>query len=260
MKRFTSIVRPPPQNYASGLITHIPKPTTSNFALALRQWKNYCAILGEYSSVIYLPPLEDIAPDSHFVEDAVVSFSTSEEKVAILTNPGAPERKFEVQAIRNEIECSNLFDRIETIDQGGFDGGDVLKCTVSNRVYVGKTTRTCSESIQQLQTFLPDHDVIPVVTTKALHLKSCVTMLPRGEVIGFSPLVDAPEIYDQFIPMPEEQGAHIVVLNDNEVLMSEWAPESKRIISSLGYGVRTVDISEFEKMEGCVTCLSVRIR
>ena len=85
-------------------------------------------------------------------------------------------------------------------------------------------------------------------------------MLPRGEVIGFLPLVDAPEIYDQFIPMPEEQGAHVVVLNDGEVLMSEWATESKKIISSLGYGVKTVDISEFEKMEGCVTCLSVRVR
>ncbi|MFM7871866.1 MAG: N(G),N(G)-dimethylarginine dimethylaminohydrolase, partial [Actinomycetota bacterium] len=62
------------------------------------------------------------------------------------------------------------------------------------------------------------------------------------------------------LSMPEESGAHVVVLDDRTVLMAADAPRSADLVRSLGYEVICVDISEYEKLEGCVTCLSVRIR
>ena len=93
-----------------------------------------------------------------------------------------------------------------------------------------------------------------------LHLKSAVTALPDGTVIGYPPLVDEPTLFERFLPMPEESGAHVVVLDDRRVLLAADCPASAALIADLGYDVVTVDISEFEKLEGCVTCLSVRVR
>ena len=96
--------------------------------------------------------------------------------------------------------------------------------------------------------------------TKVLHLKSAVTALPDGTVIGYRPLVDDENVFRSFLDVPEEGGAHVVVLDDETVLMSAHAPRTAAILRDRGLTVVTVDISEFEKLEGCVTCLSVRVR
>ena len=67
-------------------------------------------------------------------------------------------------------------------------------------------------------------------------------------------------MWRNFLPMPEAEGGHVVVLSDDTVLMAASAPQSAELIRSLGYRVVTVDISEFEKLEGCVTCLSVLVK
>jgi dimethylargininase len=102
--------------------------------------------------------------------------------------------------------------------------------------------------------------VVPVAVTKVLHLKSAVTALPDGTVIGYEPLVDDKDIYDKFMAVPEEAGSHVVLLEDNKLLMSSRAPKTAAMLRDMGYGVVCVDIGEFEKLEGCVTCLSVRMR
>jgi dimethylargininase len=101
---------------------------------------------------------------------------------------------------------------------------------------------------------------VAVPTTKALHLKTAVTALPDGTVIGYLPLVDDPSIFDRFLAVPEAHGTAVVVLDAGTVLMSSAAPQSAALFENLGYTVITVGISEFEKLEGCVTCLSVRVR
>ncbi|MFC6343579.1 N(G),N(G)-dimethylarginine dimethylaminohydrolase, partial [Nocardioides hankookensis] len=93
-----------------------------------------------------------------------------------------------------------------------------------------------------------------------LHLKSAVTALPDGTVVGFAPLVDDPEAWDAFLPVPEEGGSHVVVLDGSSVLMATSAPLTRALFEERGLRVVAVDISEFEKLEGCVTCLSVRLR
>jgi dimethylargininase len=98
-----------------------------------------------------------------------------------------------------------------------------------------------------------------VPVTRVLHLKSAVTALPDGTVIGHLDDVDHPSLFPRFLAMPEH-GAAAVVLADDTVLMAASVPASVAVVENLGYRVVTVDISEFEKLEGCVTCLSVRLR
>ncbi|MGB0101679.1 MAG: N(G),N(G)-dimethylarginine dimethylaminohydrolase, partial [Nocardioides sp.] len=84
--------------------------------------------------------------------------------------------------------------------------------------------------------------------------------LPDGTVVGFEPLVDDPTRWPSFLPVPEEGGAHVVVLDDSTVLMATSAPATRAVYERRGLRVVAVDISEYEKLEGCVTCLSVRLR
>jgi dimethylargininase len=101
---------------------------------------------------------------------------------------------------------------------------------------------------------------VAVPLTKVLHLKSAVTALPDGSIIGYPPLVDDPGIFARFLPVPEESGAHVVLLGGDRLLMAADCPQSAALFADLGYAPVVVDISEFEKLEGCVTCLSVRLR
>jgi len=143
---------------------------------------------------------------------------------------------------------------------GRLDGGDVLK--VGSSVYVGLGSRTNREGIRQLSELVAPrgYQVITVPISKVLHLKSGVTALPDGTVVGYPPLVDAPHTYPAFLPVPEEHGTAVVDLGDETVLMSDDAPRTAELFRGRGLTVITVGISEFEKLEGCVTCLSVRLR
>jgi dimethylargininase len=136
----------------------------------------------------------------------------------------------------------------------------VLK--VGSTVYVGRTLRTDTVGIASLRRICAalGHTVVAVPTTKVLHLKSAVTALPDGTVIGYPPLVDDPGFWPHFRPMPEEPGSHVVDLGEGRLLMAASAPRSAELIADLGFTPIMVDISEFEKLEGCVTCLSVRLR
>jgi dimethylargininase len=102
--------------------------------------------------------------------------------------------------------------------------------------------------------------VVGVPVSRVLHLKSCVTALPDGTIVGFGPLVDDPGLWPSFVSVPEEIGAHVVVLDSSAVLMSSRAPATRAVFESRGLRVVTVDISEYEKLDGGVTCLSVRLR
>jgi dimethylargininase len=197
---------------------------------------------------------DDTLPDSVFVEDAVVMFGD----LAVVTNRAKPTRNPETIAAQKKVR--ELGFETTTISAGTLDGGDVLK--VGSRVYVGRSGTTDADAIEQLRTLLEPRGwtvtVIPV--TKALHLKSAITALPDGTIIGFGPVVDDPSIFENYLEMPEEPGAHVVVLDGETVLMSSAAPESAALRRERGLAVVTVGISEFEKLEGCVTCLSVRVR
>jgi dimethylargininase len=175
--------------------------------------------------VIDIEP-DDAHADGVFVEDTVVMFGD----IALLTRPGADSRRGEIDTTRAALERAGIeFAAIEA--PGTLDGGDVLK--VGHTVYVGQTLRTNAEGIRQMDALLAPRGwtVVPVEVTKVLHLKSGVTALPDGTVIGYPPLVDDPTIYPQFLAVPEEHGTAVVVLDENTVLMSA---DARRARSSSG--------------------------
>jgi dimethylargininase len=101
---------------------------------------------------------------------------------------------------------------------------------------------------------------VTVPRTNVLHLKTAITALPDGTIIGWEPALDDASIFPRFLAMPEESGAHVVLLGGDKVLVSSDCPRSVALLKSVGLEPVVVDISEFIKLEGCVTCLSVRLR
>jgi dimethylargininase len=249
-----ALVRRPSPRLADGLLTHLDrKPVDA--VLALRQWEAYVAALaGEGWEVTEVPPAED-CPDSAFVEDTVVVYGD----LAVVSRPGAVERRPETAG--TEQTLAGLGYRIARIEEPGtLDGGDVLKH--DGTVWVGLGGRTNQSGLDQLADLLGPlgAEVVGVPVKKVLHLKSAVTALPDGTVIGFEPLVDEVAAWERFQPVPEEPGSHVVILGGDTVLMSAAAPRSRALFEERGLRVVAVDIGEFEKLEGCVTCLSVRLR
>ena len=249
-----ALVRVPANNLAEGQVTHIDRVLVDT-DLAEEQWDAYVTALLENGwSTNEVEAAPELA-DSVFVEDAIVIFGD----LAVIARSGSEARRGEAAAVEATVSELGLdIARIEA--PGTLDGGDVLK--VGSTVYVGRGGRTNAEGIRQLRVILAGlgYSIVAVPTTKVLHLKSAVTALPDGTVIGYPPLVDDIAVFDRFLAVPEESGAHVVVLSEDTVLMAASAPQSAALIEDLGYTVVLVDISEFEKLEGCVTCLSVRIR
>lgn len=249
-----ALVRRPSPRLAEGLLTHIDRVPV-DLALAERQWEAYVAALqAEGWETVEVPPAPDCA-DSVFVEDTVVMYGD----LAVVTRPGADERKPETAGTEQVLR--DLGYRVAHVEAPGtLDGGDVLKH--DGTVWVGLGGRTNQAGIDQLAALLAPEGarVVAVPLTRALHLKSAVTALPDGTVVGWDPVVDDPDVWEAYLAVPEEPGAHVVLLDASTVLMSSAAPRTRELYEQRGLRVVAVDVSEYEKLEGCVTCLSVRLR
>jgi dimethylargininase len=247
------MVRRPSRRMADGIVTHVDR-TPVDVELAFEQHAGYVRALAAAGWTIHEVEPADELPDSAFVEDAVVAC----DGLAVLTRPGAPERLDEVAgAERAARELGLEIVRIEA--PGTLDGGDVLQ--VGETIYVGRGGRTNGDGIRQLRRHLATRDrtVVPIPLREVLHLKSAITALPDGTLIAADPgLIDASAL-PTLRPVPEEGGSHVVLLGRGAVLMAASAPRSAALFDDLGFDVEAVDISEFEKMAGCVTCLSVLV-
>lgn len=249
-----ALVRRPGPRLAEGLLTHLERVPV-DVDLARAQWEEYVAALHhEGWETVEVPPADD-CPDAVFVEDTVVVYAD----LAVLARPGAESRRPETAGTEQTLAAMGY--RVERIEAPGtLDGGDVLKHGA--RVWVGLGGRTNEQGAAQLGRLLaPLGAVVTAVpVTRVLHLKSAVTALPDGTVVGYPPLVDDPATWSTFAAVPEEPGSHVVLLDGGTVLMSSGAPRTREMFEARGLRVVAVDISEFEKLEGCVTCLSVRLR
>jgi dimethylargininase len=254
MDRRLALVRRPSPLLADGLVTHIERSPVDT-RLAQRQWQAYVdALVDQGWQVVEAPPA-DTHPDGVFIEDPVFVHRD----LAVLMRSGAEARRGETEGLAKVLSAQGY--RIAALeDPATMDGGDIL--THGDQVWVGVGGRTNQAGVDQLAALLGElgATVTGVPLTKVLHLKSAVTALPDGTVIGYEPLVDDPGTWPTFLAVPEEPGAHVVLLGDDRVLMSAAAPETAALLSERGLDVVTVDISEFERLEGCVTCLSVRLR
>ena len=249
-----ALVRRPSPRLAEGLITHIERVPV-DAELAARQWQEYVdALIDAGWDCVEVPAIDD-CPDGVFVEDTMVVCRD----LAVIARAGADERRPEAAEAERTVAAQGY--RIARITEPGtLDGGDVLK--IGSTVYAGLGGRTNQAGIDQLRGFLEPlgAEVVTVPVQKVPHLKSAVTALPDGTVIGYEPLVDDPAAFPTYLAVPEEAGSHVVLLGEDRLLMAASAPKSAELFRSLGYRPVVVDISEFEKLEGCVTCLSVRLR
>ncbi|MEO6652444.1 MAG: dimethylargininase [Ilumatobacteraceae bacterium] len=249
-----ALVRRPGPFLDEGLLTHQHRVPV-DVELATQQWERYVDALREAGWVITEVEPADDCPDAVFIEDAVVLF----DDLAVVTRPGAPSRQPETEAAERAAQSLGVEVAVITAP-ATLDGGDVLK--IGRTAYVGVGGRTDDAAIGQLTALLEPRGwtVVDVPITKVLHLKSAVTALPDGTVVGYPDLVDDTDAFPSFLAVPEPAGAHVVLLDDNTLLMAADAPLSATMFRDLGHVVVEVDISEFEKLEGCVTCLSVRHR
>ncbi|SMQ72402.1 dimethylargininase [Plantibacter sp. VKM Ac-1784] len=251
--RRIALVRMPASNLAEGLVTHLER-TPIDTELADKQWDAYVAAFDAAGWDTTEVSWADQLADSVFIEDAVIVIGD----VAVVTRPGAESRRPEVVAA--ETTARELGLRIHRIEgEGTLEGGDVLR--VGTTVYVGRSGRTNAEGVRQLRAILAPlgFDVVAVPVTTALHLKSTVTALPDGTVLVHPDLVEDPSFFGRHLVVPEREGVAVVELAEDTVLISAAAPKTAALLEDRGYTVVQVDISEFEKLEGCVTCLSVRV-
>jgi dimethylargininase len=247
----TGLVRQPSSRLAEGIVTHISR-TPVDVALARAQHADYADALAASGWMVRQAPAADDRPDSVFIEDAVVIC----EDLAVLTRPGAPARRAEVGGVAQAVRSLGL--RTACIEEPGtLEGGDVLQA--GHTVYVGRGGRTNGAGIRQLRELLAPlgRTVIAVPLGKVLHLKSAVTALPDGTFLLLPQLVPA-GLFPAVRPVEEEEGGcHVVPLGEDRVLIAASAPRTVEFLDDVGFTPVVVDISEFEKLEGCVTCLSV---
>ena len=247
----TALVRAPAASLADGIVTHIERVPVDLDA-ARRQHAAYVMALEASGWAVHAVDPAPDHPDSVFVEDTVVVVDS----LAVLTRPGAPERRGEVEAVEQVVRGLGL--DVVRVEAGSLDGGDVLQ--VGRTVYVGRGGRTDGAGIRSLRDHLEPtgRTVVPVSLRAVLHLKSAVTALPDGTCIGLRDLVDTAP-FPTWRDAPEEAGSHVVPLGGGRLLMASSAPATAAWLDDLGFDVVIVEIGEFEKLEGCVTCLSVLV-
>jgi dimethylargininase len=251
-ERGIALVRRPSPRLAEGIVTYIHR-TPVDVELAQRQHAAYVDALAAHGWRIHPVPPADECPDSAFVEDTTVVCGD----LAVVTRPGADVRQPETVAVAETLRALGL--TVATIEQPGtLDGGDVLQ--VGTTLYIGHGGRTNDEGIRQLAEHVAPRgrSVVAVPLEKVLHLKSAVTALPDGTVLTWGDLVD-PAPFPQRLAVPEESGAHVVPIGGTDLLIAASAPATAKKLADLGYTPVVVDISEFERLEGCVTCLNVLI-
>ncbi|PZG15213.1 dimethylargininase [Nonomuraea aridisoli] len=242
-----ALVRKPGPRISEGIVTHLQREPVDAGRAAAQHDAYVAALAAAGWRPVYVPSADDL-PDAPFVEDTLVVSG----RLAVLTRPGAVERRPEVDSVAQAVRDLGM-KAVRIARPGTLDGGDVLQSGPT--VYVGRSARTNAQGITQLAALLPERTVVPVELSGVLHLKSAVTALPDGTLIGDPRHVDLPGL---LVP-EEEAGAHVVPLGGDRVLLAASAPRTAAALEKRGLAVTTVDISEYEKLEGCVTCLSVLV-
>jgi len=203
--------------------------------------------------VTVLPPLPGF-PDAYFVEDAAVVTPA----IAVITRPGAPSRRGEIESI--EMVLAQLLPVARIEPPGTLDGGDVLR--VENRFYIGRSVRTNDSGARQLGRILDKHGyegrVVPV--GPGLHLKSSVNTLGGRNLVfaAGAPFRDAFADCRSIVLGPGDDYAANTLWINGTLLVPFGFPEARGEIGRLSLPVIEVAMSEMRKMDGGLTCLSLR--
>jgi len=251
-----AILRRPAANFADGLTTGLlGKP---EFAKAAQQYQSYCDALARCGVTLTILEADPAHPDSTFVEDTAVLT----EKQAILTRPGAKSRQGEVSNMRGPLrEFFSLFAEIEA--PGTVDGGDI--CEAEKHFFIGLSQRTNENGGRQLAEILAGggytSSFVDIREMKSLlHLKSGIAYIGRNRLVVTEEMASRKEFaeYDLIrVKAEESYAANCIRVNDH-VLIPSGSPMLKSDLEHLGYSVIPLEMSEFQKMDGGLSCLSLR--
>jgi dimethylargininase len=255
--RFTrAIVRPPSSNFADGLTSvALGKP---DFALAIAQFAQYCAALERCGLQLVTLPEDAAHPDATFVEDTAVLSA----RCNVITRPGAPSRAGETAAIGAALAVL----KIKTVaieSPGTLDGGDI--CEAGEQFFIGVSKRTNWDGAQQLAASLEKAGYSTACIDireepDILHLKSGIASLGDNRIVAIDSLAGHHALRKHEIvrvAAGEEYAANCVRVNDH-VLIAAGFPKVAQSLAKRGYDSIVLDMSEFQKMDGGLSCLSLR--
>jgi dimethylargininase len=255
--RYTrAIVRPPATTFAQGITSSGLGPP--DLDLALEQHEAYCRALERLGVSIQRLPPDPAFPDSTFVEDAAIVTG----KEAILTRPGAPSRAGEVASLGDAL--ARWFPELDRITPPGtLDGGDV--CEAGSHFFIGLSHRTNKEGAAQLEAGLAGRGLVSSVIDirklpGMLHLKTGLSWLGGRRLLAWPSLAGHQALRGWEVveaPKGEEYAANCIGVNGALIVASGF-PRTAALLRGLGHEVVAVDMSEYRKMDGGVSCLSVR--
>lgn len=249
-----AILRRPGPDFAAGITTAgLGLPDLARMTAQHEAYADALRALGlEVQVLDALPGF----PDAYFVEDVAVVVP----EVAIVTRPGAPPRSGETEAIVPALARHRRIARLHP--PAKLDGGDVL--VVGRTVFAGLSERSNEEGVRQLSTLLQPHGyrTVPVPVTRGLHLKSSVNAIGddallvaeryrgRAEFAGFRQIA---------VEEAEEPACNTLLVNGT-LLTPAGFPRTRRALEAIGVPVIELDVSEARKMDGGLTCMSLRLQ
>ena len=257
MTKFNNvIVRRPCKAVCEG-ITSAPELGQPIYEKALQQHDKYIEALKKCGVEVTVLEADERYPDSCFVEDPALITR----KCAIITNPGAESRNGEKNEIIGAIKKFFPDDKIEYIkDPGTLEGGDVMM--VGDTFYVGLSARTNAEGIRQLGEILNKYglECVQVPPEKVLHLKTGVNYIENNNMLVSGEFIEKPEFekYNKIVIPEEEAYAANCIWMNGTVIVPEGYPTVLKAVQDAGYDTLVVDTSEFRKIDGGLSCLSLR--
>lgn len=244
-----AIVRRPGSNFAGGITTSgLGRP---DFEKALAQHDAYCDALRRCGVEVTVLEADERYPDGCFVEDTAVVTG----EVAVITRPGALTRRGEEAEIARVL--SGYMETVTIEPPGTLEGGDILRA--EKHYFIGISARTNREGARQLSAILEKHGYTSseAEVRAGLHLKSDIAYLGERNFIStpaFSDIVPSANVI--ILEQDEYYSANCLRVNDFLLIPSGF-PKSKKRIADLGYSLIELDMSEFRKMDGGLTCLSL---
>jgi len=247
-----AIVRRPAETFANGITTSgLGKP---DYHLALKQHDAYCEALIKCGLELTILDADPNFPDSCFVEDTAV----------VTKNFGIIARPGDIRRLGEEIEIKKVLEpllKLYTIEEPGkLDGGDVMQ--VDNKFYIGLSGRTNLQGVSQFSEIVKQYhfETFSIPVCNILHFKTGVNYLGENNLLLHSNFCskDDLKVYNQIIvDKNEEYAANSLRINDY-VLIPKGFTKTKSAIEKLGYKTIILDLSEYQKMDGGLSCLSLR--
>jgi dimethylargininase len=248
-----AIVRLPAPSLINGLTSaNLGKP---DFVKAAEQHLHYRDMLGRLGLTVEVLPANDLYPDSTFIEDVALCTKSC----AIITSPGAVSRRGETEGIKPVLE--KYYENVEKITlPGTVEAGDIMK--VGDHFYIGISERTNNNGADQMIKILEKFGMTgsKVILRKMLHLKSGLSYLENNTMLVCGEFADTETFkkYNRIVVDRDESYAANSLWINGKVIVPQGYSKTREKIEMAGYETITLDVSEFCKVDGGLSCLSLR--